>query len=507
MIDMTTWEALSVDVLDDLTLDPLNVRLGAAVTATQPDILHDLFANERALELVEGIVRVGYLTHETPIVLKRAGKLVVVEGNRRVAALKAIQNPHLAGPFQAQITKLVSTLADRDVLRKIEVKRAPSQDAANQLIAALHTGNIRVPWTPTRQAAFFQAQLDAGKTFKALMSQYPTIDVRTFVLRSGILALFRNVQYTDAGLTTFLASRDFPATVLSRIYESAAFVTLSGLSLDERSGSVKLTIDADTFAEMAENIVAGIKAKSINTRSIGTTTSPRFVKLIEDLTQIRDRRLASVSPPPASGRAATAGGPSAAGPGGPSTPGPGGPASTSQPGSSGSTPATGSGATSTAKRRPKPIKYLDLSNLSVPPSFPNAMQSLYAELSIIDIQRTPNVAFDVLRTVLEKTIKAFAESINVDIRKSGLSQKGYVQLSHCLEWLLKYYETNGPKALVQVVRQVQSGKLAGHGHRGHVSSMDHLNAANHNHHIDISPDEVLQCWNTMSSLVREMLKP
>ena len=129
-----------------------------------------MFTNEKALSLVEDIVKVGFFTHEVPIVVERNGQLIVVEGNRRVAALKAIQNPYLVPDHQARITKLAQSVPDRDAIRRITVKKAPSQDDADQLIAALHTGNQRVAWSPARQAAFFQTQLDAGKLPENLIS-------------------------------------------------------------------------------------------------------------------------------------------------------------------------------------------------------------------------------------------------------------------------------------------------------------------------------------------------
>jgi hypothetical protein len=90
MVDMLAWPDRRAHVLNDLVLDPRNVRLDIDVDAPEVDIMRDLFANERVLNLVEGISKVGYLTHEIPLVVERDGQLVVVEGNRRVAALKAI---------------------------------------------------------------------------------------------------------------------------------------------------------------------------------------------------------------------------------------------------------------------------------------------------------------------------------------------------------------------------------------------------------------------------------
>ena len=492
MIDMTTWREIQVDVLDDLLLDPLNVRLGMSASTAQPDILQALFAEERALELVDSIVKVGYLTNEVPIVVKRKGKWVVAEGNRRVAALKAIQNPHLAAQFQGQISKLVSGMTGRAALRKINVKIAPNQRSANQLIAALHTGNIRFRWAPPRQAEFFQAQLDTGMSFKDLVAEFPTIDVRDFVFRSGILGLFKSVSYTDPSLTTFLASRTFPSTTLSRVYESQAFSDLVGLGFNSRSGRVTIKVSSAKFAEMAENILAGIRAKDINTRTIGKTDSPRFIKLIDELTDIRDRGTAASTSGQAQGGMQGSSNSNVIG-------------TQKSKGGAATSSSTNSGATVAPGRRTHPIRNLPTGHLAVPQSFPQAVTILFGELSLVDIQRTPNIAFDALRTVLEKTIKAYAEALGEDIRNTA-NQNGYVQLSHCLTWLHDYFKTNGPRALVQVVQQVQSGKLSGSGYRGYVSSMSHMNAANHNHHITIAPDEVLECWNTMDSLLREMLK-
>jgi hypothetical protein len=87
LIDMSAWENVKVDVLNDLLLDPKNVRLGLSDNAPESDIIQDLFGNEKALSLVESICKVGLLTHELPIAIRRNVDLVVVEGNRRVAAL------------------------------------------------------------------------------------------------------------------------------------------------------------------------------------------------------------------------------------------------------------------------------------------------------------------------------------------------------------------------------------------------------------------------------------
>jgi hypothetical protein len=83
---MSSWPTLSVNVLHEVALDPRNVRLEIAADVPEADIIADLFHNEKVLPLVEGIAKVGYLTHELPIVVRRDAQLVVVEGNRRLLA-------------------------------------------------------------------------------------------------------------------------------------------------------------------------------------------------------------------------------------------------------------------------------------------------------------------------------------------------------------------------------------------------------------------------------------
>jgi hypothetical protein len=284
MIDMSTWRNVEADVIDDLRLDPRNVRLEIVPHGVpEADIIHDLFANEKAFSLVEAIAQVGYLTHELPIVVIRDGQMVVVEGNRRLAALKAIQNPYLAPEFRSRILKMVTLIPDRDALKRILVKVAPTQDDADQLIAALHTGNQRVPWSPARQAAFFQAQIDSGKTLKQLVDQYPTIDIRDFVIRSEMLELFRSVKYSDPNLKEYVTGRRFPVSTLARLYEYDKFQELARIKVDHEHANVTLRGSKRQFAKLAEKIIADIKGRRIDTRVLNSTQSSSYKTYMDEL--------------------------------------------------------------------------------------------------------------------------------------------------------------------------------------------------------------------------------
>lgn len=506
MIDMSTWEELVVDVVDDLHLDPRNVRLEIPSSTRPPesDIIQDLFRNEKALALVEGIAKVGLLTHEVPIVVWRDRQLVVVEGNRRVAALKAIQNPYLAPEYHARITKLTQRIPERESLRNIAVKKAPSQDEADQLVAALHTGNQRLAWSPSRQAAFFQAQIDAGKTAEQLILQYPTVDVKKFVVRGRILGLFRSANYRDPQLKDYVSQRKFPVSTLARLYDYDKFLELAQIEVNETSASVELRARRGQFSSLAEKIIGDIKNGKINTRLLNSTKSPQYVDYMDALRDLLNETADEdasddadeVDSPPGRSRS----GDSSAGrrgqPNSQSAGTPGDPRPSSQ-----NKPAASDAGAQSAKSKSINRKYLNTDNLRVPEIFPPSIHAILRELSMIDIQRFPNATLDLLRTFLEKSIKAHAESIQQDIKKSS-NQSGYVFLSNCLTWLEERLKSEGQTAYIQVVAKIRSGKI-----NGYVSSMDHLNAVNHNHQIVAAPDDVRECWNTMEGLMRVILKP
>lgn len=498
MIDMSKWDEMVVDVVNDLHLDPRNVRLDIPDGVPESDIVQDLFTNEKALSLVEGIARIGLLTHEVPIVVDRDGQLIVVEGNRRVAALKAIQNPYLAPDHQARISRFAQIVPDRDAVRRITVKKAPSQDDADQLIAALHTGNQRVAWTPARQAAFFQAQLDAGKSPDHLIAQYPTVDVRKFITRSRILELFRNVAYDDPSLGDYARKRRFPVSTLARLYENDKFLDLVGIRVENGTGEVSLRSSPATFKRVATKIVSDIRDGEINTRSLNKTSSDRYVEYMDELRDLLNEQHPEDDVPADE----PSGNPSSSGSraGG----GTGHGASGGSPGSE----AAGGGqfdeSTDSGKDKAKPFpkkrNYLNTDNLTVPSAFPASIHEIVKELSALNIQRFPNATLDLLRTFLEKTIKAYAEVLGEDIRK-GSNEKGFVFLSNCLVWLEDHFRTTGMTAYIQPVQKIRGGRY------GFVGSKEHLDATNHNHHIFATPDDVRESWATIEGIMKAVLKP
>lgn len=509
MLDTSQWPQIKLDVLSEVHLDLKNVRLEIADAKVEADIVEDLFANEDALGLVEGICKVGYLTHETPVVLRRRGKYVMVEGNRRLAALKAIQNPMLVPDYQARIAAFAALLPDRSALSTVRVMIAPNQTEADQLIAAIHTGNLRKAWSPSRQAAFFQAQIDAGRKLDELLARYPTIDVRKFVFRAHIINIFKSVRYDDAELQDFLSTKKWMRglSTLARIYESKEFLELTGLTM-EPDGNITKSVSDSAFKEIATAIVRGMFDENINTRSLNSVSSPRYTQLMNEL-----RRIVADTSEPAQPAEPVATEPS--GDAGTRKTSTGGSSPTS-PGTSPS-PGTSTGSTSgasgragartprkTAAVKKTKIKHLDLSQIKAPDNYPLALKLLLGELSEINVQKFPNATFLMIRAILEKSIKSYAEAKTIDIKATGNNQNGRVQLGQALKWLLEHVRVNGPTHLIQVIERVRGGRLVNF---NYTNSNDALNALNHNHHFMVDADEVNSMWDSIDSIIKFAMKP
>lgn len=449
--------------------------------------MEDLFANEDVLGLVDGIARVGYLSHDVPVVIEREGRYVMVEGNRRLAALKAIQNPQLVPDFRARISALTKQITDRSALARVRVMVAPDQEQADQLVAAIHTGNLRRRWSPSRQAAFFQAQIDSGRTLKTLVARYPTIEVRRFVFRAKILNEFKAVKFGDPALVDYVQTKAWNRglSTLARVYESKDFLELTGFSMDE-NGSLKRSISAKVFREMATVIVRGMLDGELNTRSMNTVKSPRFLQLMGDLREIAGQPRGGVAAEEEGGAA--------------------GEVSHQETDASATASDARSSADTVAPRRrqaPKKEKqrYLDLGQIPVPDAYPIGLKSHFAELSAIEVQHFPNATFLLMRAVLEKSIKAFAEIRGEDIKGSGNNTKGRVQLGHALKWLLEYVTAQGATDMIQPINRVRAGKL------NYMATSDSLNAVNHNHKFFVDSDEAIGLWQSIEPIMRYVIKP
>jgi len=113
--------------VEDLYLDPENPRLAdlELTVDQQGEIIKVLWEDRAVNELVDSIATSGYWEHEVLFAAKEAGKLVVIEGNRRLAAVKLLLDEQLRNQVGASGVPNLATEAKQKLkaLPVIECRR------------------------------------------------------------------------------------------------------------------------------------------------------------------------------------------------------------------------------------------------------------------------------------------------------------------------------------------------------------------------------------------------
>lgn len=149
--------------ISQLRLDPLNPRLPQSYQgAPEETLLKWIVETYNALEVARSIALHGYFPSEPLIVIsEQDDKYIVVEGNRRLVALKTLADPTLAKELDDAADW--RTLADRTVLpAKIPVIIAPDRRSVAPIIGYRHISGIE-PWEPYAKARFIASLVDDEK--------------------------------------------------------------------------------------------------------------------------------------------------------------------------------------------------------------------------------------------------------------------------------------------------------------------------------------------------------
>lgn len=135
------------EAVSGLLLDERNPRFPEQVIGQDEAVTAILVdAASKLVNLAQDIANEGSLNPtELPVVVEEDGELVVVEGNRRIAALKLLRNPDLAAAASEQLgVELVTRFKALQQVgvgpEAIDVYQAESREAARHWIELRHTG-------------------------------------------------------------------------------------------------------------------------------------------------------------------------------------------------------------------------------------------------------------------------------------------------------------------------------------------------------------------------------
>ena len=127
-------ETIEQMAVSDLTFDFKNPRLaefGLTNSSTEDDVIAELWKKMDVRELLMSIAASGFFRHEPLIVAQENGKNVVIEGNRRLAAVKILTDPAVAEDLTVDVPDILE--AAKDALKELPVIFATRDEAWRHL--------------------------------------------------------------------------------------------------------------------------------------------------------------------------------------------------------------------------------------------------------------------------------------------------------------------------------------------------------------------------------------
>jgi hypothetical protein len=199
---------LSYAAIDELYLDPLNPRVGRhfmGPDVSQEDIL-DLVSDWALDELAYSYLdNGGFWLHEALLVIKEElygeARLIVIEGNRRLAALKYLKTAFDGNPIRPKWTTIISDVTpNADLFTKIPYILVQSREEVQAFLGFRHVTGIK-QWDADEKAFFIANMIDSQKmTYEEVMRKIGSTTSavrRHYIAYRVLLQIEENVEDFD----------------------------------------------------------------------------------------------------------------------------------------------------------------------------------------------------------------------------------------------------------------------------------------------------------------------
>ena len=446
------WPRQKIGIAD-LFLDPENIRLDVEVQSSQEALINDLFANENAMQVLESIATNGFFPDEVPVVVKEDGKFIVIDGNRRIAAIKALTRPEIIPSKETSIKTIVKTAITP--IKEVEVVVAPDRNSVMHFLASKHTQNTKRAWRPLRQAYFYKAELERGKTVQDLRNDYPTVDIGKFLRMINVHKIAKSVKYDTEQIAKKVHNeRTFPVSTLERLYADKHVRDFLGFDFDG-DGDVQIKIGKNEFEKGFKRVVQDVVEKVVDSRALNNEKN-------------RKEYLANFS-------------------------------------ASDTPNKTKSNKVLTSKDFTETLPVLTKKRTKLAPKDilftlqSTGVRRMLIELQGIDYHKFPNAAHDLLRSFLECALKAYFDQNGNKLKPAN--GKTYVFLDDALKAFKDEMDSNKNTELSQVTQKIISDTTM------KSYSAQFLNATNHNPSVFAVDKDVEDAWDAMEKLFRHVLNP
>jgi len=272
-MNYSTWEEKNMSV-NNILLDPRNPRIPPTVEPfDQRSLLAELILHDKVHDLAQNIANNGYYPVESLIVVKEGGKTVVIEGNRRLAALKLLIAPEAAPEDQIPKFQALSNRIDKATIKKVKVVIAPNREATAPILMNRHTYRQIEAWEPIMQASFYSGLLQNGITIDDLSREY-NISKLSILQSLRLYKMYQiacNLDLPDDVAQIVSNPREFKATTLQRFYERPVSQEFLGIQLSNEVADIVGIVEEGEFKKGYKKVVTDIATGKMDSRSIGTT--------------------------------------------------------------------------------------------------------------------------------------------------------------------------------------------------------------------------------------------
>jgi len=258
----------------DLVYDPENPRLPMSVDGRdEKQVINWMLDNENVIELMASIAEEGFFPAEPLLVApsKKRGKFEVVEGNRRLTAVKLLLNPELATGKKNAIKEIIDEGKEIDSLTELPVIVFENSSEIQQYLGYRHITGVQ-PWDSLAKARYLRRMQKTLK-IKKITDLYK--------------ALAKMIGSRSNHVKLLLTGLD--------IYETIEENSFFGIEdLDEKSikfGVLYTAIDKPNIAYfIGIDLEEDLPAKKVNKATLKELTKWMFEKNKDGFTRIGESR-------------------------------------------------------------------------------------------------------------------------------------------------------------------------------------------------------------------------
>lgn len=248
-IDYSSWETFEYSI-KTLQLDLNNPRIkyrGDILNQTQ--ILKSLIKDEKVYELAKKISEEGYFVGEDPIICLEKNKKAVLEGNRRTAALKLLQDPKKYLSTAKANTLLKNILKnDFPVDKKLRCYIAPNRLLANPIIYERHNGATLQRWKTGNQYAFVaEMYYEDGLIIEDICDVLNESRAKILKPLKAYNLFYEGKEILEKEERITIDIGDFEFTNLERFYSYEPARKFLGIEFDNESGELKIQLQQEEF--------------------------------------------------------------------------------------------------------------------------------------------------------------------------------------------------------------------------------------------------------------------